>query len=277
MIKSKILKSGKKVEKNIIDIRREIHKYPELSNVEFKTSELIKKELKNLDLEVIEFENLTGVMGVLKGTKSKEKQKTILVRADIDALPMQEKNECSFKSEVKNVMHSCGHDAHTASLLGTIKILVENKDEINGTIKFLFQHAEETGTGAKELVDKNILNNPKVDAVLGYHIMPIPENKIGIKDNSMCASSNIFEIIIKGTGGHGAYPHNNVNPVNIGAQIIQSIPNFIVNKFSAVDSLVINVCTFTGGEKDNIVPDSARISGTIRALRKTVEIGRAHV
>lgn len=263
------LKISSDLEKDIIDFRRKFHEYPELSNDEYKTTEIIKDELIKLGIETVELENRPGVMGILK-KDGFENKKTILIRADIDALPMEELSDNSFKSKVKGVMHSCGHDGHTASLLGVIKILKDNIELLDGNVKFLFQHSEELGTGAKEWVDLGILNNPKVDAVLGYHIMPISEGQIGIKNNEMCAASKVFEINIKGKGGHGAYPHKNINPINIAMEIIQKTQNLIINRFDTMDPLVINYCTINSGTKDNIVPETLRLSGTIRCLKDSI-------
>ncbi|MCI6152660.1 MAG: M20 family metallopeptidase [Fusobacterium perfoetens] len=258
------------LKEEIINFRRYLHQNPELSNFEFNTTKVLKEELEKLGLEIVERKNKTGIVGIFKNPNNSENCKTILIRADIDALPMEELTNCPYKSQTKNVMHSCGHDEHTAALLGAIKIILDNKDKINGNIKFLFQHSEELGSGAKEWVDEGVLSNPNVDAVLGYHVMPIPEGKIGIKENEMCAASTVFEILIKGVGGHGAYPHKNINPIFIGTDIIQKVPGMIINKFDALDSLVINFCTFNGGTKDNIVPESVRLSGTIRSLKNSV-------
>lgn len=257
------------IEQEIIDFRRHMHQYPELSNEEHNTTKFIKEELTKLGLETIELKGKPGVVGLLKNSKSTN-SKTILIRADIDALPMQELTTHGFKSKNDGVMHSCGHDGHSAAAIGAIKILLDNLDEFDGNIKFLFQHAEEIGLGAKEWAEGGILSNPSVDAVLGYHIMPISEGKIGIKNNALCAASTIFEVILTGKGGHGAYPHKCNNPINIAIEIIQKVQNFIVNRFDALDSLVISFCTVNAGTKDNIIPETVRMSGTIRCLKPEV-------
>lgn len=269
MIKLEDIKS---YEEYVIDKRRDIHAHPETGFQEFRTSALIKDELKSFGFTIIENVGITGVIGILEGNKQ---GKTIALRADIDALNMQEELETTYKSQNDGVMHSCGHDTHTAMLLGAAKYFSEHKDEVNGTIKFIFQSAEEGPMpgGGKYVIDGGHLDD--VDGVYGLHIVTrYPTGSVSIKKGPAMAAPDEFKVKIIGTGTHASAPQTGVDPIVIAAEIIQSLQTIVSRSISPVDNAVVSVCTINGGTAFNIIPESVSFSGTIRSF--TPEI-RQHV
>jgi len=256
-------------------IRRDLHRWPELGNEEYKTTERIKQELANLGIET-EQTLETGLIGIIKGkqeyyknNKMLEKQgkKVIAIRADIDALPMQEEVCLPFSSERKGCMHACGHDVHTAVLLGTAKVLNELKDLINGTVKLIFQPAEESSGGAERMIEKGCLENPKVDYILGLHVKPdLPAGTIGIRYGKVHASSDTFKITVKGTKSHGAYPELGTDAIVAASQIVTNSQSIVSRNISPLNSAVITFGTVHGGNAVNIIADSVVLEGTLRAL-----------
>ncbi|HEA22676.1 hypothetical protein LCGC14_1317200 [marine sediment metagenome] len=262
----------------IIEWRRDIHKNPELSNREFKTAEKITEHLKSLGIEVQTGVAHTGVVGILKGKKP---GKTIALRADIDALPVLERNDLPFKSTVKAdykgeqvpVMHACGHDAHIAILMGVAEVLSKNTDKINGTIKFIFQPAEEGPPpgeegGALLMVKEGVLKNPDVDAIFGLHIKSqTPVGTIRYKSGGTMAAAQSFTINVKGKQSHGSEPWSGVDPILISAKIIDGLQTIISRETKLTqEAAVITVGKITSGVRFNIIPESAEMIGTIRTL-----------
>ena len=275
---SSIEKQFADIESKVIEWRRDFHKYPELSNREFKTAEKIAKHLKSLGLEVQTGVAHTGVVAVLKGSQP---GRVIALRADIDGLPVTERNDLSFKSEVKTtflntetgVMHACGHDTHTAILMGVAEILTKNKDKLNGTVKFIFQPAEEGPLpgeegGAKLMIKEGVLENPKVDAIFGLHIRSNYEvGTIYYKKGGVMASVERFVINVKGKQTHGGRPWQGVDPILISAKIIDGLQTIISRESKLVDeAAVITVGKITAGTRFNIIPESAELIGTVRTL-----------
>ncbi|GAA0872154.1 M20 family metallopeptidase [Gangjinia marincola] len=271
-------KEAEKIELKVIDWRRDLHQYPELSNREFKTAEKIAKHLKKLGLEVETGIAKTGVVAVLKGDQP---GKTVALRADIDALPVTERNDLPFKSEVKTaflntetgVMHACGHDTHTAILMGVAEILTKHKDKINGTVKFIFQPAEEGPPpgeegGAKLMIKEGVLKSPDVDAIFGLHINSgTPVGTIRYKPGGTMAAVERFVINVKGKQTHGSAPWSGVDPIVISAKIIDGLQTIISRESKLVDeAAVITVGKITSGVRFNIIPESAEMIGTVRTL-----------
>lgn len=266
------------VKQKVIDWRRHIHQYPELGNREFKTAEYISKHLKNLGLEVKTGVAKTGVVAILKGGKPGP---VIALRADIDGLPVKERVDISFKStdsaeylgQKVPVMHACGHDTHTAILMGTAEVLNNMKKDIAGTVVFIFQPAEEGPPGDEEggaplMVKEGVMSNPKVDAVFGLHINAQTEiGQIKYKPGAAMASSDWFTIKIKGKQAHGSAPWLGVDPIYVGTQIINGLQS-IVSRQSALTKapVVITVGKFHSGVRSNIIPEEAMLEGTIRTL-----------
>ncbi len=266
------------IESKVIEWRRHFHQNPELSNREFNTAETITKHLRSLGLEVQTGIAHTGVVGILRGNNS---GKVIALRADIDGLPVTERNDLPYKSEVKTtflntetgVMHACGHDTHTAILMGVAEILSKNKDKINGTVKFIFQPAEEGPLpgeegGAKLMIKEGVLENPKVDAIFGLHIRSNYEvGTIYYKKGGIMASVERFVINVKGKQTHGGRPWQGVDPILISAKIIDGLQTIISRESKLVDeAAVITVGKITAGTRFNIIPESAELIGTVRTL-----------
>lgn len=266
------------IEDKVIEWRRDFHEHPELSNREFKTAEKIAKHLNSLGIETQTGVAKTGVVGILKGSQP---GKTLALRADIDALPVTENNELPFKSEVKTeflgsktgVMHACGHDTHTAILMGVAEILSENKDKINGTVKFIFQPAEEGPPpgeegGAALMIKEGVLKNPDVDAIFGLHInAATPVGTIKYKPEGTMAAVERFVINVKGKQAHGSAPWSGVDPILISAKIIDGLQTIISRNAELTESAsVITVGKITSGVRFNIIPETAEMIGTVRTL-----------
>ena len=271
-------KDYQSLEQKVIDWRRDIHQNPELGNREFKTAAKIATHLRKLGIEVTENVANTGVVGLLKGDHP---GKVIGLRADIDALPVTERNDLPFKSTVKStfmgnevgVMHACGHDTHTAILMGVAEVLSKNKDKIHGTVKFIFQPAEEGAPqgeegGAALMIKEGVLKNPEVDAIFGLHInSQTPVGMIRYKPEGTMASSQRFVIDVKGKQSHGSQPWGGVDPILISAKIIDGLQTIISRETELTkEAAVITVGKITSGVRFNIIPESAQLIGTIRTL-----------
>lgn len=265
-LNNKINQLSEKYFKKVTEIRRHLHQNPELSFQEFETSKYIISILKELNIKYESGIAKTGIVCYLYG-KNPEK-KVIALRADIDALPIVEENEISYKSNNKGVMHACGHDAHTASLLGVLFILNDLKEHFEGTIKFIFQPAEEKlPGGAKQMIEEGVLKNPEPEIIIGQHVYPeLPAGKLGFKKEAYMASNDEIYLTIKGKGGHGAMPEKITNTVLIASQIIvdlQQIPNKLAPKE------VPTVLTFgkvIANGATNVIPNKVYIEGTFRTL-----------
>ena len=260
--------------KTLQNIRRTIHQNPELSNKEFKTAELVEKILKEQEIKTYRLCK-TGVVGILEGTKeTKKKTKVIALRADLDALPIQEKNNHSYKSKNPGVMHACGHDGNTTILLGAAMILAKQKEQFAGKIQFTFQLDEETAGGSKKMIKEGVLSTNKVDCILGAHVSPwLQTGKIALRYGAMMAGVDKFVIEIKGLLGHGAYPHLSKDPIVAASEFImslQTIPSRIINP---VEPVVVTVGKIEGGQQYNIIADKVTIVGTVRTFNvKTREL-----
>lgn len=257
------------IKEELVSIRRKLHEYPELGMEEFETSKFIKEFLKSEGIEFKEYAT-TGVCGIIKGTKeSNIEGKTIALRADMDGLPLEDKKNCSYSSKVKGKMHACGHDAHTSILLGAAKILNKNKKLFNGNIKLIFEPAEETIGGSKIMIEEGILENPKVDAIVGLHVEEGLEcGKIMVKEGYVNAASNPFKIKIIGSGGHGAYPHLTVDPILTTSHLVIALQSIISREINTLNPTVITVGAINGGTAQNIIPEEVEIKGIIRTLNK---------
>lgn len=254
--------------KQMINWRRYLHQYPELSFNEFKTAQYISEQLKELgDIEV-SHPIKTSVMGRLKGKKGPSK--TIAIRADIDALPIKEATNHSFISKVDGVMHACGHDGHAAILLGTAKVLAELQDELAGEFVFLFQHAEEVPPGgAREMVAAGVLDN--VDYVLGLHLWStVPVGEIQITEGSVSAASDIFDVTIEGKSGHASQPDSAIDALAIASQIVTNLQHIISRVIDPLENGVVSITRFHSGDAYNVIPDKAHLGGSVRALTNEV-------
>lgn len=256
------LQKANNIKEEVIRIRRDLHMYPELDFDLFRTSEKIKKILQKENIEYYETVK-TGICAIIRG----KGDKTVALRADMDALPMQELKETEYTSKSENKMHACGHDVHTAILMGAAKVLNSMKEDLKGNVKLLFEPAEETTGGAQIMINEGVLNNPEVSAVFGLHVEPeIEVGKIGIKRDVVNAASNPFTIKIIGKGGHGAYPHRSIDPIIIAANVITTLQNVVSREISAVYPAVISIGTIKGGTAQNIIPEFVEISGIMRTM-----------
>ena len=254
----------KKYESGMIDIRRHIHANPELSNEEFKTTELIREKLTEYGIEICEIGMKTGVVGLLKGGKP---GKTVAIREDIDALPMSELTGLPFASKVENVCHSCGHDIHTTTLLFCAKVLSELREELCGNVLFLFQPAEERGSGAKQLVECKFYEVSRPDVFVGLHVSPeYPAGSIGLKQGPANASCDTFYIKVSGKGGHGAHPENCIDPIAISGYVLAQLQTVISRENHPVYPAVMTIGSIHGGKAANVIPDFVEMSGTLRSL-----------
>lgn len=253
----------------MVKLRREFHQYPELAFSEFKTSERVAKELKKLRIPVKTGIAKTGLVGVLTGRRT---GKTVALRADMDALPIEEQTDFPCKSKNKGVMHACGHDVHMACAIGAAIILSQLKDELNGNVKFIFQPSEEVlPGGAKPMIRAGVLKNPNVSGIFGLHCEPgIPVGKIGVKDGPLMAQVDDFDITISGSSGHGARPHQGVDAIVVASQVIQALQTIPSRRIDPVEPVVISVGKIEGGTARNIICDRVTLKCTARSLSKEV-------
>jgi amidohydrolase len=255
--------------KEVIAFRRHLHAHPELSYQEFDTAKFIAHKLEQLGLKPQEGIATTGVVTIIEGKNPLKK--TLALRADIDALPITEANEVEYKSQHVGVMHACGHDVHTASLLGTAKILNETKSEWEGTVKLIFQPGEEKNPGgASIMIKEGVLKNPAPASIIGQHVFPLlPVGKIGFREGKYMASSDEIYLKVIGKGGHGAAPELTIDPVVIASHIIIALQQVISRNASPKQPTVLTFGKITAMGATNIIPDEVNIAGTFRALDET--------
>jgi len=261
------INSGK-ISKDVRKWRRQLHENPELSNEEKKTSKFVESQLRKFGLKPIRGVAKTGVVAVLEGGKPGP---IIAVRADMDALPIEEETGLKFSSKNSGVMHACGHDFHTSILLGVAKILSEAKDEIPGKIKFIFQPAEEAPSGqmvgARLMVKEGVLKNPDVEAIFGLHVdANLEVGSLGYVSGPFMASSDLFRITIRGKRSHGAYPWKGIDAIVVASEVVTSLQNIVSRKIDARKPVVITVGTIHGGDGFNIIADEVTLVGTVRTL-----------
>jgi amidohydrolase/hippurate hydrolase len=251
-------------------LRRRIHTNPELGFQEKETTALVRKELSSLGVVLAPLDLDTGVVGLLKGRRRGPEAVTAL-RADMDALPIAEKTGLAYASQTPGVMHACGHDGHVAMLLGAAGLLSAMQDAFSGTVKFLFQPAEELLTGAKRLIDAKCLKDPEVDRLVAVHGWPdMDVGKIGVYPGPYMASADRFEVSIQGAGGHGGYPHRTRDPVIAAAHSVVALQSIISRETDPLDQAVLSVCTLSAGRAFNVIPDQALLGGTVRCLERRV-------
>lgn len=260
------LKEARKIEPEIIEIRRQIHRRPELAYKEKATAKLVAEKLRSFGLEVRTGVGGTGVLGILRGPR---KGGVVGLRADMDALPIEEMADVEFRSKEKGVMHACGHDTHVAMLLGTAKLLADHREDLAGMVKFFFQPAEEHGGrgGAKPMIQDGVMENPKVDFVFGLHIVgDVESGVIAFRGGPAMAAPDSFEVRITGRGGHGAYPQHTIDPIYVAAQLIIALQGVSGRMIDPIQPIVISVGSIHSGTKENIIPDQAILHGTIRTV-----------
>lgn len=248
----------------MVEIRRDLHRHPELGLEEHRTASRIQGWLDELGIEHVDGLAGTGVLGVIRGEES---GRTVALRADIDALPLQEANEVPYASTIPGRMHACGHDVHTAILFGAARLLSERADEFAGTVKLIFQPAEETVGGAKLLIEEGVLDDPQVEAVFGLHVEPTLElGRIGVRYGQRNAASDNLKIVVHGRSGHAAYPAAGVDAIVAAAHVVTALQTVISRNVDARDSAVVTLGTVQGGAQSNIVAGRVELTGTVRTL-----------
>ena len=247
----------------IISIRRELHEHPELMYEEFKTSELIRRELDKLEISYKHPIAETGVLASIGNGKGP----CVALRADMDALPIHEETDVSFKSKIDGKMHACGHDCHVSMLLGAAKLLKGKEDQINGTVKLLFQPAEEGGAGGKLMREEGALKNPTVERIFGLHVWPqMPSGQIGSREGTFLAATSSLNLTVKGIGGHAAVPQLTKDPVLTSARIITNLQSIVSRELDPLDSGVVSITVINGGNASNVIPSDVVVKGTLRSL-----------
>ena len=247
----------------IISIRRELHEHPELMYEEFKTSELIRRELDKLEISYKHPIAETGVLAYIGNGNGP----CVALRADMDALPIHEETDVSFKSKIDGKMHACGHDWHVSMLLGAAKLLKGKEDQINGTVKLLFQPAEEGGAGGKLMREEGALKNPDVERIFGLHVWPqMPSGQIGSREGTFLAATSSLNLTVKGVGGHAAVPQLTKDPVLTSARIITNLQSIVSRELDPLDSGVVSITVINGGNASNVIPSDVIVKGTLRSL-----------
>ncbi len=256
-----LLAAAEALSPETVEFRRRIHQHPELLYQEQQTSALVESELRRLDLEVMTGLGGTGVVGVLRGGPGK----TVLLRADMDALPIQEIGDLTYTSQIAGVMHACGHDAHTAILLTAAKLLTARKQDVHGSIKFMFQPAEEGGRGALKMIEDGVLDG--VDAAFALHVDAVNyTGSLAMRRGASQASADRFAVTVTGKGGHAGYPHATVDPVVICAQTVIALQTIISRETPPWSPTVITIGKIEAGTINNVIPNTATILGTMRAF-----------
>ena len=285
-LEDQIRKDASAIESQLIDWRRGIHQHPELGEQETRTAKLVAEHLKSLDMEVQTEVGRTGVVGILKGAKP---GRTVALRADMDALPVKEPAGLPFASQATgiyhgnevDVMHACGHDAHTAMLMATAEVLAGMRDEIEGTVMFIFQPAEEGSSlvqpgegaswGAKLMLEDGLFDTLKPDAIFAIHVMPGPSGELSWRTGATTAASDMLNIRVTGSQGHGGMPWNTIDPIVASAQIVTGAQTVVSRKANLTRSpAVVTIGTINGGTGPNIVPEMVEMSGTIRTYDQEV-------
>lgn len=258
-----LLAEAQSMAAQVVQWRRRLHQRPEVAFQEHETSEFIRAVLAEIPGLELSRPTQTSVVARLIGTRP---GRTIAVRADIDGLPVHEETTVSYRSEIDGAMHACGHDGHTAIVLGLATIFARYREALAGEVRFIFQHAEELNPGGAEaLVELGVMNG--VDAVIGLHLWaPMPVGRIGIVSGPAMAAPDTFDCTVIGTGGHAAIPHDTVDPIAVGAQIVTALQHIVSRQTDPLDPLVISVTQFHAGTTYNVIPNSARIAGTIRTF-----------
>lgn len=265
-----IQKEAGRLQEELVEIRRQIHRNPELGFEEWETAELIHRKLKGLGLQVRGGIAKTGITALLQGN---EEGGTVALRADMDALPLQEQNDVPYKSLKPGIMHACGHDAHVAMLIGAVKILAPLRPKLRGNVKFIFQPCEEQPKGGAGLMIKaGIMENPRVDAIFGMHVNPyLPAGFLGLKEGTVMAAADEFIIEIKGRGGHGAAPQQTIDPILVSSHVVQALQSIASRMVDPLEPVVISICSIHGGQSFNVIPDNVILKGTVRTLNPNVQ------
>jgi amidohydrolase len=263
---SSILAAAREIMPWMIEIRRDLHQHPELGLEEHRTSGKVRELLDEMSIEHEDGMGGTGVLGTIRGNAD---GRTVALRADLDALPIEDEKDVAYASKVPGRMHACGHDAHTTMLLGAARLLVEEGTSLPGTVKLLFQPAEETVGGAKLMIEAGALENPRVDAIFGLHVDPgLEAGMVGLHYGQRNASSDDLEIVVRGSAAHGAYAFEGVDAIVAAAHIVTSLQTIVSRNIDAREAAVVSLGTIRGGTQGNIVANRVELVGTIRCLNQ---------
>ncbi len=256
------------VVEEVIATRRDLHAHPELGFDEHRTAAIVAARLRELGYEVHEGIGTTGVIGLLRGSRP---GRTIMLRADMDALPLPEENDVSYRSTVEGKMHACGHDGHVAILLGAARMIAARRDELSGTIVLCFQPAEEGLGGARAMVDEGMLERFGVERAYGLHLYSqLTTGVLGFREGPFYASSDSIEITIVGHGGHGAAPHLSVDPIYVASQFVASVQQLVSREIDPLEPAVVTIGAMHGGTTHNVIPSAVKLMGTVRAFNPDV-------
>ncbi len=257
------------LQSKLVEWRRNIHQRPELGFKEQLTAELISQKLQEWGIESKTGIAKTGIVATIDGQRS---GKVLAIRADMDALPIQEANQVSYRSQHDGVMHACGHDGHTAIALGTAYYLSQHKQDFSGTVKIIFQPAEEGPGGAKPMIEEGVLKNPDVDAIIGLHLWNnLPLGTVGVRSGALMAAVECFRCTIQGKGGHGAMPDQTIDSIVVSAQIVNALQTIVARNVNPLDSAVVTVGELHAGRALNVIADTAKMSGTVRYFNPILE------
>ncbi|BAY40466.1 N-acyl-L-amino acid amidohydrolase [Nostoc sp. NIES-2111] len=261
---SRVRLAIRSLQPQLVEWRRRLHQKPELGFQEKLTAEFVSQKLQEWGIEHQTGIAQTGIVATIKGEKSPSSQ-TLAIRADMDALPIQELNEVPYCSQHDGVMHACGHDGHTAIALGTAYYLQQHRQDFAGTVKIIFQPAEEGPGGAKPMIEAGVLKNPDVDAIIGLHLWNnLPLGTVGVRSGALMAAVELFDCTILGKGGHGAIPHQTVDSVVVAAQIVTALQTIVARNVNPIDSAVVTVGALHAGTTHNVIADTATMKGTVR-------------
>lgn len=260
---SRVRLSIRSLQPQLVEWRRGLHQKPELGFQEKLTAQFVSQKLQEWGIEHQTGIAQTGIVATIHGNNST--QKVLAIRADMDALPIQELNEVPYRSQHDGVMHACGHDGHTAIALGTAYYLQQNRETFAGTVKIIFQPAEEGPGGAKPMIEAGVLKNPDVDAIIGLHLWNnLPLGTIGVRAGALMAAVELFRCTVLGKGGHGAMPHQTIDSIVVAAQIINALQTIVARNVNPIDSAVVTVGELHAGTAENVIADTASMRGTVR-------------
>jgi len=263
---SEVFKKAQSLKGFMTEARRHFHQYPELSHKEFETTKYIKNSLQEMGVALLDIEFNTGCIAIIKG-EGPGPDVVTGIRADIDALPIIENTGVPYSSKNEGVMHACGHDGHTACLLGVAKLLNESKDKFSGTVMLIFQPAEEGDRGAHMMLENGAFDKYKPDEIIALHAFPaVSTGKIGIMPIKAMASADSFRVTVIGRGGHGARPYESINPIIAASSMVSAISGIVSNQIPTFESVVISVCTIHAGVAANVIPQEVVFEGTVRCL-----------
>ena len=266
---SRIRSQIRELQSQLVSWRRSIHAFPELGFQEELTASLVSKQLTQWSIPHQTGIAKTGIVATIEGSKP---GKVLAIRADMDALPIQEANEVSYRSQHPGKMHACGHDGHTAIALGTAYYLQQHRQDFAGTVKIIFQPAEEGPGGAKPMIEAGVLTNPDVDAIVGLHLWNnLPLGTVGVRSGALMAAVECFRLQIRGKGGHGAMPDQTIDSIVVGSQIVNALQTIVARNVNPLDAAVVTVGEFHGGTALNVIADSVSMSGTVRYFNPQLE------